>query len=152
MKYLHKIANHVIKKFQCWLGFITIGPRAIVLNEKNQVLLVKHTYQAHWYLPGGGLKKGETFKAALLRELSEEIGLKTPVEPILFGVYHHTYLGVNDYPVIYIIKECSIQKTSSPEIEKMDWFDFDDLPLATSPGTKRRLKEYFTQTTPAEIW
>ena len=40
---------------------ITLGVRAVVVNDKNEILLVKHTYQNNWFLPGGGVDKGETF-------------------------------------------------------------------------------------------
>jgi len=147
------IATHIIKKLQSWLGLNTLGARAIVLNADGQVLLVKHTYQPHWYLPGGGVKKNESTKSAVIRELKEETGLiVAPKEPLLFGIYHHTYLGVNDYPVIYIIKNYSSISAHSREIEQMEWFHYDKLPAMVSPGTKRRLMEYFTNAIQADRW
>lgn len=149
---LYQIANRVIRKCQSWIGMPTLGARAIVINQNNQVLLVKHTYQPHWYIPGGGIKKGESTKAAILRELQEEVGLTTVEEPLLFGVYHHLYLKVNDYPVVYVVKEFSLTETFSPEIEETGWFDYKALPEMTSPGTRRRLTEYFTNQSPSEAW
>ena len=149
---LHKIVNRVIRKCQSVLGVCTLGSRAIVLNPQNQVLLVKHTYQPHWYIPGGGVKKRESAKAAVLRELKEEVGLSVIGEPELFSIYHHTYLGVSDYPIIYIVKNYSLTNVSSPEIEKMGWFDYGNLPEMTSPGTMRRLNEYFTNCPKSDTW
>lgn len=149
---LHQIANRVIRKYQSLLGICTLGSRAIVLNSQNQVLLVKHTYQPHWYIPGGGVKKRESAKKAVLRELKEEVGLTVIGEPELFGVYHHTYLGVSDYPIIYVVKNYSLTDAYSPEIEQMGWFDYTNLPDMTSPGTKRRLNEYFTNSQRSDAW
>jgi 8-oxo-dGTP pyrophosphatase MutT (NUDIX family) len=149
---LYQIATRMIRRYQSWIGMSTLGARAIVLNQQNQVLLVKHTYQPHWYIPGGGVKKGESTKAAMIRELNEEVGLIPLEDPILFGVYHHLYLNVNDYPVVYIVKNFFQVKTSSREIEDSGWFDYLDLPEMTSPGTRRRLTEYFTNQTPSEMW
>jgi 8-oxo-dGTP pyrophosphatase MutT (NUDIX family) len=149
---LHKIANHIIRKYQSLVGISTLGARALILNSENQILLVKHTYQSHWYMPGGGVMKGETVKAAVVRELKEEVGVTVLGEPELFGIYYHTYLGVNDYPVIYIVKKFSLTDCNSAEIEKMGWFAYDNLPAMTSPGTRRRLQEYFTQSQRSETW
>jgi mutator protein MutT len=148
----YQIATRVLRRCQSLVGISTLGARAIILNENNQVLLVKHTYQPHWYIPGGGVKKGESTKAALLRELKEEVGLTALEEPILFGIYHHYYLKVNDYPIVYIVKKFSLAETFSPEIENIGWFDYAALPEMTSPGTKRRLNEYFTKQTPSDTW
>jgi hypothetical protein len=70
----------------------------------------------------------------------------------LFGIYYHHYLGVHDYPVIYVIKKYSKISANSREIEQMDWFHYDALPDMVSPGAERRLKEYFTNSTPSDRW
>lgn len=154
MKFIlfHKIMNHLIRKYQSLLGISTLGARALIINSENQILLVKHTYQMHWYMPGGGVMKGETVKAAVLRELKEEVGVTVIGEPELFGIYYHTYLGVNDYPVIYIVKNFSVADCISAEIEKTGWFAYDNLPELTSPGTRRRLQEYFSKAQQSETW
>uniref|UniRef100_UPI000ADAEDDE NUDIX domain-containing protein n=1 Tax=Sphingomonas pruni TaxID=40683 RepID=UPI000ADAEDDE len=43
----------------------TIGVRAILRDRDGRIALVRHTYLDHWYLPGGGVKKGESIDAAL---------------------------------------------------------------------------------------
>ncbi len=149
---LHKICHRIIRKCQSLIGMSTLGSRAIVLNSQNQILLVKHTYQPHWYIPGGGVKKRESAKTAVLRELKEEVGLTVIGEPELFGIYYHTYLGVSDYPIIYVVKNYSLSNAYSPEIEQIGWFDYTNLPEMVSPGTKRRLNEYFTNSHRADTW
>ncbi|KKT34323.1 MAG: NUDIX hydrolase [Candidatus Collierbacteria bacterium GW2011_GWC1_45_47] len=53
-----------------------IGVTGIIFNEKDEILLFKHTYRAHaWSLPGGYLKAGEHPKEGLEREIKEESGL-----------------------------------------------------------------------------
>ncbi|RMX03400.1 NUDIX domain-containing protein [Legionella jordanis] len=153
INFSYHVATRVLKRMQSWMGLSTLGARAIVLNEKRQVLLVKHTYQPHWYLPGGGVKNGESTKAAIIRELHEEVGLIVSEQDVaLFAIYQHSYLGVNDYPVIYIIKNYTSHIAYSREIEQMAWFYYDELPEMVSPGTKRRLNEYFANAPIAEKW
>ena len=54
--------------------------RAIILTPQNEILLIKienpEGCWAGWIAPGGGMENGEDEKAALTRELQEELGLK----------------------------------------------------------------------------
>ncbi|TAL65025.1 MAG: NUDIX domain-containing protein [Legionella sp.] len=149
----YSLATRMVKLMQSWLGLNTLGARAIVLNAEQQVLLVKHTYQPHWYLPGGGVNKGESVRAAVIRELQEEVGIiVSDTDVDLFGIYHSRLQGVNDYPIIYVVKNYSNSPAYSREIEQQGWFAYDALPEMISPGTKRRLDEYFNKTPIAEKW
>ena len=61
-----------------------VGVTGIIFNEKNEVLLFKHTYRAHsWSLPGGYLKSGEHPMEGLEREIKEESGLVVSVDDSL---------------------------------------------------------------------
>ena len=61
-----------------------IGVTGIIFNERQEVLLFKHTYRQHsWSLPGGYLKSGEHPREALEREIKEETGLVVSVDELL---------------------------------------------------------------------
>lgn len=67
--------------FKVWImGIINdqflIGVTGIFFNDKNEILLVKHSYRGddNWSLPGGYIKKGEHPKEGLEREIDEETG------------------------------------------------------------------------------
>jgi 8-oxo-dGTP pyrophosphatase MutT (NUDIX family) len=49
----------------------TLGVRALVTDEQGRVLLIEHTYVLGWWLPGGGVDRGETAHQAVARELRE---------------------------------------------------------------------------------
>ena len=118
----------------------TAGARAILVKD-NKVLLVKHTYQADWYLPGGGLKKGETFEEAIRRELEEELEIRL-MNLKLFGVYNNFYEYKSDTVVIFISDDFVLGSSKDNEIETFDFFQMDSLPNNVSPGTRRRITEY----------
>ena len=47
---------------------------AIFRNTNGDVLLVKPTYRKGWQLPGGVIERGESPRAACIREIEEELG------------------------------------------------------------------------------
>ena len=57
-----------------------VSLKAVILNEKGQVLVVKERGRDWWDIPGGGLDHGESIKDALSRELREEVSLQGAFE------------------------------------------------------------------------
>lgn len=61
-----------------------VGVTGIVFNEKNEILLFKHSYRSHaWSLPGGYMKAGEHPTEALEREIKEESGFVVSIDNAL---------------------------------------------------------------------
>lgn len=57
-----------------------VGVTGLILNDKNEILFLKHTYRGvEWSLPGGYVKAGEHPKEALAREIKEETNLDVHV-------------------------------------------------------------------------
>lgn len=107
------------------------------------MLLVRHTYQRkYWYLPGGGVEKGESFAAAARREVWEETGLRLG-DPRLFSVYFSQREGKNDHVALFVAEDAVGEpKATGSEIAEAAFFPLDALPSDTSPATRRRLAEY----------
>jgi 8-oxo-dGTP pyrophosphatase MutT (NUDIX family) len=69
------IVYHLLNTVHRVVGKDATGVTALVITPAGRIVLVRHSYMAGWYLPGGGLKRGETPRQGVMRELSEEIGL-----------------------------------------------------------------------------
>ena len=123
----------------------TLGVRAVVVDRADRIALVRHTYADQWYLPGGGVKKGESFEAALRRELREEIALDDPRIEAVLGVYHSRREAKDDHIVIFVVRAGSdpaVRTADAMEIEETGWFPLDALPAGVSAATRRRIAEY----------
>jgi mutator protein MutT len=140
------------RKIQKLIKAKTVGVRTLVINERNEVLLVRHTYAPGWHFPGGGVDAGETAKQAALREAYEEAGIETQDDATLVGVYYHTVRGADDHVVLYVIHSFMQHKVSSPEIAELCWADIKNMPEGTTAATHRRLAEYFSGQEISDKW
>jgi ADP-ribose pyrophosphatase YjhB (NUDIX family) len=121
---------------------VTLGVRGLVLNQAGEVLLVEHTYMRGWYLPGGGVERGETAEQATIRELQEEAGVKVIGRPQLVGVHANHRVFRGDHVLLYRVdawEPCAASQQG--EIKAVGWFAPDGLPHDVSPGTRRRIAE-----------
>ena len=143
---LRKLVYRLYRLYLLVARPITVGVRAVLVRE-GRVLLVRHTYQDHWYLPGGGVKKGETLTEALKRELREEVG--AAVENLeLLGMYSNFYEHKSDHVAVFVCTAFELGDAQDGEIETSAFFAPDDLPSGTSPGTRRRMAEYLEKAGP----
>ena len=119
---------------------LTMGVRVIMVRE-GQVLLVKHSYQQHWYVPGGLVEHGETLAQAARREAREEVGA-TLGDLTLVGVYSSFAEGKSDHITVFACTDFTLVETSNPEIERWGFYPVSELPADVSPGTRRRIETY----------
>lgn len=150
---LFRLLNLLRRTLQRFMGFATIGVKALIIDAAGRVLLVEHTYVEGWHLPGGGVAMGENPKAAVIREIKEETGLVVVGEPELFSVYTHKAYGACDYPILYVVRQFSIQpKQPCHEIKQIGWFALDQLPASVTLSTRDRLKEVMNRLPPSPNW
>nr|WP_243715331.1 NUDIX hydrolase [Micromonospora sp. KC207] len=60
-----------------------VAAGALFFDDEGRVLLVRPSYKTHWDIPGGYVEPGESPRAACVREIEEELGLTTPLGPML---------------------------------------------------------------------
>ena len=129
----------------------TLGVGAVVINDKNEILVIKEKISSLGYkLPGGHIDNCEMISTALEREVFEETGIIVEFESIisLGHFYPHQFHKSNLY-VICIAKpksfEINIQDTQ--EILDAKWVDVnkylqDDEVLAYSKAVVFASLEY----------
>ena len=64
-----------------------LSAKVVILDDDGNCLLLKRSMKSKgnpgkWEFPGGKADPGETFEAALLREISEETGLKIALQHV----------------------------------------------------------------------
>ena len=118
----------------------TIGVR-IMLIKNERVVLVRQTYMPGWFMPGGGVKRGETLEQAARREIREEIGAEM-AKLSLLGTYAHFGEHKSDHNALFLCTDFTVTGKRDNEIAEVRSFPINDLPAGLQPGHRHRLEEY----------
>ena len=132
---------------------VLVGAAAIILNDKNEVLLQHRSDNQMWGVPGGAVEPGEEPAEAVIREVKEETGLTVVPERIV-GVYGGKSHLI-DYPngdqaaITSITFLCRIVK-GEPHINDneslaLDWFAGDSIPDNIMPHHLERIQHALTR-------
>jgi 8-oxo-dGTP pyrophosphatase MutT (NUDIX family) len=131
---------------------MTLGARVMVIDDKNEVLLVRHTYSPGWILPGGGVERGETLKVAALREIREEAGIIGKTLDY-HGIFSNEPVFPGDHVACYVVRQFTREDWKpNSEIAEAQFYSVDQLPAEVTGGTKRRLDELFRGAPISEMW
>lgn len=123
---------------------MTLGVRSVAVDGRGRVMLVKHTYLAGWWLPGGGVDRGETTGEAAARELFEETGLRATAPGRLVSVHSNKRFFCGDHVLVYRFDSFEAGAlTHQGEIAETGWFDPLDLPEDAHRSTRDRMAEMF---------
>ncbi|RZJ39685.1 MAG: NUDIX domain-containing protein [Brevundimonas sp.] len=132
---------------------MTLGVRGAAVDAEGRVLLVKHTYVHGWWLPGGGVERGQTAEEALVREMREEAGLIVEGRAVLVSAHSNERYFRGDHVLVYRIDRFTLtDRSSHGEIADVGWFHPTDLPDDTHRATRDRLAEIFTGASSATSW
>ena len=133
---------------------LTMGVRAVVLDEAGRVCLVRHSYLPGWHLPGGGVEVGETVLEALARELREEGHIELTGAPVLHGVYLNTFVTRRDHVLIYVVRDFrqTHPRGGDYEIVETGFFPADGMPQATARSSRARIDEVLGGAPASALW
>lgn len=109
-----------------------VSAAAIVINDKNELLLIKGPRRG-WEMPGGQVEVGESLSDAAIRETKEESGID--IEIIRFcGIFQN--VGNSICNTLFLAKPVGGELIQTPEslesgffpieeaLEKVTWKDF----------------------------
>ncbi|MDQ5958489.1 MAG: 8-oxo-dGTP diphosphatase [Patescibacteria group bacterium] len=114
--------------------FIEVAVKAIIVNSKNQVLVLREAPRADgsqagkYGLPGGRVNSGEYYLDALQREVLEETNLKITVGDIVFsGEWRPVIHGIT-HQIIGMFFICKLKS--------------DDIKLSSEHDDYKWIKQY----------
>jgi 8-oxo-dGTP pyrophosphatase MutT (NUDIX family) len=133
---------------------LTLGVRAVVVDDEGRVFLVRHSYVAGWHLPGGGVEPGETSLMALARELREEGNIILTAPPALHGLFFNARVSRRDHVAVFVVRAFRQDGPPRPnrEIRGAGFFHPAALPHETTAGTRRRIVEVLEGAAPPAEW
>jgi 8-oxo-dGTP pyrophosphatase MutT (NUDIX family) len=131
---------------------VAFGVAALALDRYGRVLLVRHSYQPGWMLPGGGVGRAEPPADAIVRELREEVGLTRSEVPELFGLYTRKAGWATNVVAVYRVADVDIVFRPNLEVSEVKFVNPLELPSGTTPPTARRIREMIERLPRSAIW
>ena len=110
----------------------TIGVGAVVINKKNEILLVRdkiHTTNSIYKLPGGMLEEGQSLEDGILREVWEETGIIAKLIKMVSVLNTHPYrFNKSNMYIVFQLEPLSseINIIDTHEIEKALWMSLEE--------------------------
>ncbi|TWF54601.1 NUDIX domain-containing protein [Neorhizobium alkalisoli] len=132
---------------------MTLGVRAACFDAEGRIFLVRHGYVPGWYMPGGGVERGETALGALSKELREEGNLEIIGTPELLHAYYNTRVSRRDHVLFYrVTVRQTAPRLPDREIAESGFFALDALPDGVTDATARRLSELSGDMARSDYW
>ncbi len=104
------------------------GAYAIIFNTKIEIAIVETP--TGFFLPGGGIEKGESPEQALKREIQEEIGMKTKITKTLGEASQYLYSKIekrafNKIGTFYVAELVGAPGEATETEHWLVWLSFD---------------------------
>lgn len=147
--YLMKEYVREMRKLIGQRPLLLCGASVIIVNEKQQVLMLRRTDNDCWCFPGGAIELGESVEEAAKREVYEETGIEI-TNVSIFGVFsgeklHYIYPNGDEVyvvDVVYFTRVVNTKVTIDEESKDFQFFDIHNLPENISPPVKPIVEEF----------
>ena len=134
---LFRVGYPIMKVWWFCTRPVTQGVKCIVLHKHN-VLLIKHTYGSSLRTTvGGGIHKDEKPKAAVIREVAEEVGLTLNNIQKIGEVQHNGEFKKDTIHVFVAHTDDQKLTTDGAEIAEAQWYNQRAIPSDASPLFKQ---------------
>lgn len=118
--------------------------KALVFNDKGEVLLVKEAGRDMWDIPGGGIDHGESIEGVIQRELKEEVnfegGFKYKVILVESPVYVET-IKIWQMRIIFAVWPENIEFSTGQDGDEIKFINPDELKLS-EVATEKVIADY----------
>ena len=144
MDYIQQLRQFIGQRPILMLGAVTL-----ILNEENQLLMMRRTDSRRWGVPGGAVELGEVIEEAARRETREETNLEID-EMSLFGVFsgpelYYKYPNgdeVYNVSIVYLVKNWRGEIQLNDEHSEWSWFTASQIPEDISPPIGTILEQF----------
>src|SRR5215813_9605158 len=96
----------------------SVSVAGVVINDRNEIFVIKRRDNGQWEPPGGILELGETFEQGVQREVLEETGVSVTVDR-LTGVYKNMARGI--VALVFHCTPIAGKPISTPEAVAVQW-------------------------------
>ncbi|MFA5022308.1 MAG: NUDIX hydrolase [Patescibacteria group bacterium] len=130
--------------------YIGVGCGAIIINNKNEVLLMRRAKDSRvdagmWCRPGGKVELNESAAEAVQREIKEETGLEIKViRPLDFSETMPKNKASRWISLGFLAKVVGgkLKNTEPDKHDEIKWFPLNKLPKNLASNTKKSIDFY----------
>ncbi|MDM1019068.1 NUDIX domain-containing protein [Acinetobacter sp. VNK23] len=110
---------------------------AVILNEQNQLLLVRKQNTQAFMQVGGKLELNEAPELTIQREILEEIGCECKIKQFI-GQFETAAANEPDHVLVSYVYSVELKQVPqiAAEIAEMKWINLDDQSTILAPLTK----------------
>lgn len=122
----------------------SVSVAGIVVNDRDEVLVIKRRDNGKWEMPGGVLELDETFEEGVIREVHEETGIAVTVER-LTGVYKNVRKGI--VALVFRCRPGLQQPHSTDEAMEVTWISREEAQTVMPQAFGIRVQDAFGEQT-----